>query len=141
VLGGWEGIPIMSNTDTEYVARAEVAREFSNRGWTVTDMGRSREGNLLAKKNGRCLRIRVRGLAKLNAVWLEPEHVGPQIDLVVVCVIEGPQVWVLTRQQALLLMEAYRRDYKARNGHLPPANGWNVSLFPPPSGWGPLNRL
>ena len=118
-------------TNTEEIAKAETQRQFQSRGFSVN---RSDRGNLEAKKQGKQLRVKVRGLAKPNAIWLKKQDLA-FVDLVVVYVVSEKTVWVFSKSEAQNLLDQYQAEYSKRHGSPPPAEGFNKSQFPEPTGW------
>ena len=126
---------------TEETALCELETQLRSRGYAVVRTSRnSPRGDLHATRDGRVVRFEVKGLDKRNGVWLPPHQVAA-VDVVVVYIAQERNVWVLSKAEAQALVDHYHSDFVARHGRPPKGPGWNASQFPPPTGWGPLDRI
>lgn len=124
-------------SSTEELAKAETQRQLQSRGFSVS---RSERGNFEAYKQGRRLRIKVRGLKKPNAVWLKESDLA-SVDFVIVYVLDKRDVWVLSTDEAKKLLDQYQLEYERRYGRRPREEGFNRSQLSAPTGWERLDDI
>lgn len=125
----------------EVVALEQVEEQLRLRDFVPTRQARNcSKGDIHAQRGKRHIRIEVKGLAERNGVWLTTRQVSA-VDIVVIYVIEGEEVWVLSPREAHDLLDAYQKDFIERRGRSPKAQGFNGSQFPKPTGWSALDRL
>lgn len=125
----------------EDVALSRVEEQIRARGYKVIRRPRNyKYGDLLAYKSGREVRVEVKGLATRNGLWLKRRQVEV-VDIVVIYIVDEKNVWVLSQEDALSLLEDYQTDFIARKGRPPAAEGFNKNQFPHPTGWTPLDKL
>jgi len=125
----------------EQIALTKVQEQLRIRGFSPTCMVRNCPNGDIHARKGRCLvRFEVKGMDQRNGVWLKKRQINA-VHIVVIYVVRGDEVWVLSPAEAHRLLDEYQRDFVARNGRAPAAEGFNKSQFPKPTGWGPLDKL